>query len=345
MNAPGKLVGPAIPLILASAGVLCGLIFEKIVLGRLRKITEKTDWEGDDIIINAVKGITLLWFSAAGLYLAVLNMPMTQAYAEIAKKILMTAVMFSATMVLSRIAAGFVDLYSKKTAGALPATSLFANIAKITVYLLGILVILQSLGISIAPILTALGVGGLAVALALQDTLSNLFSGLSIAIARQIKPGDYVRLEDGSEGYVTDIAWRNTTIRSLSNNLVVVPNSKIATTLLTNFNCPEKELSVLLDVGVSYDSDLEKVQKTTIEVGREVMGEIEGGVPGFEPYIRYHTLGDYSINFSVILKGRDFESQYLLKHEFIKRLHRRYAAEGINIPFPVRTVHLEKARE
>jgi small-conductance mechanosensitive channel len=99
-------------------------------------------------------------------------------------------------------------------------------------------------------------------------------------------------------------------------------------------------MSVLVQVGVSYGSDLEKVERVTIEVATDVMRNVTGGIPENQPFIRYHTFSDSSINFSVILRGKEFTDQYLIKHEFIKRLQKRYAEEDINIPFPIRTVYL-----
>ena len=229
---------------------------------------------------------------------------------------------------------------------AMAERSSFAYVStRIIVFIIGILIILHSLGISITPILTALGVGGLAVALALQDTLSNLFAGLHIILTRQIKPGDYIKLETGEEGYVVDITWRNTTIRELPNNYIIIPNLKLAQAIVKNHYLPDREISVTVQLGVSYDSDLEKVERVTIEVAKEVMMEVPGGIPEFQPFIRYHTFGDFSINFTVIMRCREFTDQYLIKHEFIKRLHKRYKDEGIIIPFPIRTVYINKENE
>jgi small-conductance mechanosensitive channel len=109
--------------------------------------------------------------------------------------------------------------------------------------------------------------------------------------------------------------------------------------IVVNYYDPAQELSILIEVGVSYDSDLEHVERVTIAVCREVMEEVAGGVIDFEPFIRYHTFDDFSINFTVIVRGQEYVNQYLIKHEFIKRLHRRYNEEGIVIPFPIRTLH------
>lgn len=339
-----KIARLILPLVFITGGCLAGIIFEKIILKKLKKIAAKTEWEGDEIIIEALSHMTILWFFIAGIYGAILSIPISQTLLGIIKQILLVAVIFSGTVVLSRIAVGFVNLYANRVKGVLPSTSIFVNLTKFLVFLVGILIILQTLGVSITPILTALGVGGLAVALALQDTLSNLFSGLHILVSKQVRPGDYIRIESGEEGYVADITWRNTTIRALPNNMIVVPNSKLASAIVTNYFLPEKEMAVLIEVGVSYDSDLKKAEKITIEVSKEVMREVPGGIPGFEPSIRYHTFGDYSIKFTVVLRVKEFTDQHIIKHEFIKRLHERYKKEGIEIPFPTRTVYMQEAK-
>ncbi|MDD2541128.1 MAG: mechanosensitive ion channel family protein [Desulfuromonadaceae bacterium] len=313
------------------------------MLRRLETLTRHTPWEGDDIVINSLKGLTFYSCLLAGIYGALLRLPFTDRAHDIAGKLILVAFLLLGTILMMRLASGFVLHYAKKA--VLPSPSIFTNLAKVTAFSIGILIILQSLGISITPMLTALGVGGLAVALALQDTLSNIFSGLQIIATRQIRQGDYICLSGGEEGYVTDITWRNTLIRALANNLVLIPNSKLAGAIVTNFQLPETEMGVLVQVGVSYDSDLEKVEQITIEVAKESLQEVQGGLKGFEPFIRYHTFADSSINFTVILRCKEYVDQYLVKHEFVKRLHRRYRDEGIEIPFPIRTVHLKKQEE
>jgi small-conductance mechanosensitive channel len=128
----------------------------------------------------------------------------------------------------------------------------------------------------------------------------------------------------------------------LPNNTVIIPNSKLANSIITNYYMPEREMSTLVQVGVSYDSDLEKVEKVTIEVAKEVLAKISGGTKTFEPFIRYHTFSDFSINFTVILRVNEFVGKYLVTHEFVKALHKRYKEEGIVIPYPIRTVYMEK---
>lgn len=339
-NALMRLILPAVSI---GAGVLLGLLLEKIAMVRLERIARKTSWQGDDIVIRSVRWMVFFWCVLGGLYGAVIALPIPARGMRVLQELFIAVVILSGTIVVARIAVGFTNLYSRKAEGLIPSASIFANLTRAAVYLLGILIILDSLGISITPILTALGVGGLAVALALQDTLSNLFSGIHILVTRQIRPGDFIKLSTGEKGYITDITWRNTTLRELPNNLIVIPNSKLASAVVTNYYKPAKELAVLVQVGVSYDSDLKRVEKATVEVAKEVMNEVPGGVPDFEPFVRYHTFADSSVNFSVIMRGQEFTDQYLIAHEFIKRLHKRFEAERIVIPFPMRTVQFAEA--
>ncbi len=334
---PAELVAP---LAFVAGGLLLGLLFEKIVLKKVKSAVHGGRFRGDDVVVSAIRGVTTLWFGIGGVYLAIVKLPLDPGVSEVLKDILLVALILSGAIVLARICAGLVGVYTTRVQG-LPSSSLLKNLARIVIFVLATLIVLQSLGVAIAPVIATLGVGGLAVALALQETLSNLFSGVLIIASRQLRPGDFVRLDSGEEGYVADVTWRNTTIRALSNNMVIVPNSKIAQSIVTNFYQPEPRMSVIIPVGVSYASDLARVEEVTVEVATQVMTEIEGGVPEFEPFIRYNNFGAYSIDFSVIMQTREVTEQYRIQHEFIKRLHARYAEEGIEIPFPITTIHTD----
>jgi small-conductance mechanosensitive channel len=214
-------------------------------------------------------------------------------------------------------------------------------VAKIILVVVGSMLLLDNLGISLTPVLTTLGIGSLAVAIALQDTLGNAFAGLYLQADRPIELGQFIRLETGEEGYVERIGWRSTGIRMLPNKTAVVPNSKLVQSTIINYDRPDQEIAVLVEVGVHYDSDLRKVERITCEVGKNVLQSTTGGVRGFEPFIRYHTFNRSSIDFTVILRAQRFVDNYLIKHEFIKALQERYRKEGIVIPFPIRTVHFK----
>jgi small-conductance mechanosensitive channel len=328
-----------LPLVTFLLILTIGFILRGVIFRRLTRWAQSTKHNLDDVIIAAVKGPFVIWFVMLGIYVALQFPKLPENVVNTAGKVMLVLGLFSATLVLANISSGLITHYSGKLGAALPGSSLTQTISRIIIFTIGILVILNALGISITPILATLGVGGLAVALALQDTLSNLFAGFHIMTNRIVRVGDYIKLESGEEGYVVDVNWRTTKVKMLANNTVLIPNSKLTQTNVTNYYLPDKDLAVLVNLGVHYNSDLKKVEQVTCEVGKEVMSEVQGGVPEFDPFIRYNTFGDSSIGFTVILRGKEYVDQYLIKHEFIKRLHQRYTKEGIVIPYPIRAVN------
>ncbi|MEU2286927.1 mechanosensitive ion channel family protein [Streptomyces sp. NPDC013178] len=331
--------------VLAGIALVTGLLLaflSRTLLRWLAKHAKRTRWSGDDVIVDALRTVVPWAAIVGGAAAAAALLPLTRAVQHTVNQSLTVLLIFAATLSAARVVAELVQTVTHSRSGVAGSATIFVNITRVLVLAIGFLVALQSLGISIAPMLTALGVGGLAVALALQDTLANLFAGIHILASKTVQPGDYIKLSSGEEGYVEDINWRQTTVRNLSNNLVVIPNGQLAKTNMTNYMRPEQQLTILVQVGVSYDSDLEHVERVTTDVVAEVMTEITGAVPEHEPAVRFHTFADSRINFTVILGVGEFSDQYRIKHEFIKRLHRRYREEGIRIPAPARTVSLQQ---
>jgi small-conductance mechanosensitive channel len=329
------------PMIFAVSGYISGHIFEKFVLPWLEKLVDHTKRICGDIVFAAIAKYTVLWFSLAGCYAAVAVAPLSESITSVLKTALLVVAALSVTLALARIATDIVTNYARKEEGAFQATSMFKLMINALTVIIGILIILAALHINITPVLAALGVGSIAVALAIQEPLGNFFSGLHIIASSQIRTGDYLKLDSGDEGVVTDISWRSTTMLSPSNNIILVPNKTLASAIVTNYHLREKETSVTVDMGVSYDSDLDLVERVTLEVAREVMREAAGGVPEFEPKLRYKNFGDSSVDFTVILRASEYGEQFPIKHEFIKRLFKRYGQEGIDIPYPIRTVFLK----
>ncbi len=324
----------------AAVGLLLGTIIRSAILPRLAKVAKNSTNRVDDVILNAGRGSVVLWATLLGLYLGITFAGYEPKIIEAIRGPLLAIVIMSVSWTLGRVAAELVQL-PQGPSGAVPSARILSTAAQASVLAVGFLVALQSLGVSVAPILTALGVGGLAVGLALQDTLANLFAGFHILVSGQLRPGDFIELESGAKGFVEDITWRNTTIRQLPNNLLIVPNAKLAQSITLNYSLPESQQAVIIPVGVSYDADLAHVERVTIEVARTIQTDIEGAVRDFEPVTRYNAFADSSINFNVIMRAHQFTDKFVMRHEFVKRLHERYKAEGINIPFPQRTVHLQ----
>lgn len=325
-------------LVIVVATYAAGHFAKRIVHRQLGNLARRTAGRWDDAVVDEISRRVPFWSLLLGIYLTAGFWTFPPTVQVTLFRTLFVLVVASVTFLCAGILTRLTEAYGHAVQEALPVTTLTQNIVRIVVLMIGFLIVLNGLGLSITPILTALGVGGLAVALALQDTLTNLFAGFYVTLARQIRVGDYVRLDSGEEGYLVDIAWRSARIRMLPNNVVLVPNAKLAQAIVTNYYLPDKEMAVLVNVGVDYDSDLQHVERVTCDVAREVMRATPGGVDTFEPFIRYHTFGESSIDFTVILRAREFVDQYLIKHEFVKRLHERYRQERITIPFPIRTL-------
>ncbi len=324
------------------ASVVIGILAQFVISKIIKRLTRFSRTKIDDVIVDSLGKIIFLWTVLFGIYISFQFFPLgiPRNILKLANSSILVLIIVSFFWIMANVLSTFADEYIHSITEELP-TSIVRNLIKLTTITIGVLMALQSVGISIAPILAALGIGGLAVALALQDTLANLFAGIHIILTRQIRKGDYVKLESGDEGFVEDITWRNTVIKTLPNNMVIIPNTKIATSIVTNFNLPHLNLSVPVEVMVSYSSDLEKVERITVEVAREVQRTVKGAKKDFEPFIRYKGFGDSSINLVVTLMAESFVDQFLIKHEFIKRLKKRYDEEGISIPFPQRDVWLK----
>ena len=317
------------------------LFIKKRIFVLIKKLIGKTETKLDDVFINAIDFPATLLIFASGGALVERIMPLATdneltTYFIIGFK---AVAIVAVVLFFDKLLNGLIHSYSGRVEILKSSGGVARGFVRIIVVGLGLLILLDSFGVSITPVLASLGVGSLAVALALQPTLENFFSGIQLIIDKPIKVGQFVKLESGEEGYVHRIGWRSTWVKMLPNNVVVIPNKVLVNSKVINYYYPQKELSVLVQVGVHYDSDLEHVEKVTIEVAKETLLEVDGGVDDFDPFIRFHTFDDFSINFSVILRAKEFVDNYLIKHIFVKKLHKRFAKEGIIIPYPIRAIN------
>lgn len=319
------------------AGLVAGLVVERVALARLKRWSEKSGWGYDSILLGGVKGVTFFWCLMIGIFLAGQSLTLRAEWQVMLSKALVVALMFSLTVAAARVIGGLLAHSAKRSGGAV-ASSIITNLVAVVIYLLGFLVILDSLGVQITPVLTALGVGGLAVALALQDTLGNLFAGLQLVATKKINIGDFVRLDSGDEGVVSDLTWRYTTIRTLAGNMVIVPNAKLSAAIVTNFTLTAPDQPVAIAVTVAYGSDLEHIERLAMAVAQEVQAGVDGGVRDFQPVVRFTAFGDNGVNFNLVLRSTTFQDQFLLRHEVIKRLHASLTSAGIEIPAANRPV-------
>ena len=335
-----------LPVIIFCAATVGLLIVRGISFRLLQTWAKKTETRLDDLILKAFKVPSLYWCFALGLYIAIALSEMSEKYSFYLVRIIHILIIFSITMAAANLSGKIFRNYIQNSNLPIPTTGLAYGILKGTILVIGFLIILSVLGISITPMITALGVGGLAVALALQDTLSNLFAGIHILVEKSIRIGDFIKLETGQEGYVADITWRTTQIRMLPNNMVIIPNSKLSQSIVTNYYLPEKRMSLLIAIGVSYSSDPDTVERVLVEEAKKAVGEIPGLLGDPEPFVRFIPgFGESSLDFTLSCQVQEFVDQYLAQHELRKRIFRRFRDEGIEIPFPQRTIHIRNEQE
>ncbi|MEO8025343.1 MAG: mechanosensitive ion channel family protein [Bryobacteraceae bacterium] len=291
----------------------------------------------DPGVIDAVRAPFMLWVGIFGLHIAVLNADLNPRILGYVSKTLVVLWIVALTMALSRLVAAAIRGYSKAGESGLGVTTLSQNLARSVIVVMGAMIVLNAFGVTVAPLLTALGVGGIAVALALQDTLANLFAGIYMSLAGQVRMGDYVRLDGGQvEGYVTDVNWRTSTLRSLDRNYFVIPNAKLAQATLANFTVRDRELRVRVNVSASYAADPRHVTRVLIEVG--AAEDIPGLSNHAPPTARVLSFDDSSISYALLIWVDEFESQFAVLSELRARIWHRFREEGIEIPFPIRTV-------
>ena len=329
-------------LLILIGSVLIAKIFFVLMTIHVKKITEKTKNKIDDIILKIVTKPLYVLVVFIGLYFGLKYLSVFAQYTMEIDKIFFVGIISISSFIISKIFGVIISDHLKVQKKFEKTPQLITKIVSIVVYLIAVLIILDYFNVEITPLVAGLGVGALAIGLALQSTLSNFFAGVHIITDKPIKVGDFIEIEGSISGYVEDVGWRSTRIRTLPNTLVIVPNSKLAESIIINNSLPALEMSVVIQCGVSYDSDLDNVEKVTIDVAKKIQKNVSGAIKTFEPFIRYHTFGDSNIDFSVILRVEEPVAKYVVKHEFIKALKKRYDKEGIEISWPVRKIYYGK---
>lgn len=332
-----------IPSAIALVSVAVLLIIRALAIRVIHKWAERTETLLDDAILLAFRTPSIYLAIAIGLQIGIDLSDLPEKHIGYIGKIIQIFIVLSVTLATANLAGNLFKNYVQRSNLPIPTSGLAYGILKGMIILIGLLIMLNVMGISIAPLLTALGVGGLAVALALQDTLANLFAGIHILVERSIRVGDFIRLESGQEGYVDDITWRTTRIRMLPNNIVVIPNNKLSQSVVTNYFLPERNMAVLVQVGVSYAADIDMAEQTLLDVAQQAIGQVPGLLAEPAPQVRLIPgFGESSLDFTLVCQVREFADQGPVQHELRKRIFKAFKAKGIEIPYPHRTMHVKQ---
>ena len=319
------------PAILFAAVVVLGWLFHRIAFGRLRRWAASTKTRADDILIDSFHGPFMLWILILAIHLATEYSSLPREVTRWSAKLLLALWIISLTMVLARLSKRMIRVYTSKLEGALPVGTLAEVLASLVIGILGSLTLLQQVfEVDIKAILAALGVGGLAVALALQDTLSNLFAGFYVSLARQIRIGDFIRIDAGQSGYVRDIGWRSTTLEEVAGNLILIPNSKLSQSIVTNYNLPKRNMAVAIAVPVAFTSDPNQVEGILKEIAAAAMDQVPGLLKDPAPSVRLIPgFGETSMDFTLSCHVAEYADQFQVQHELRKRIVLRFHEERI----------------
>ena len=334
------------PAVVALATALALSLLRYLAFRVLRGYARISKTRIDEFVIGSLRAPSVFWCVAIGLHVGLSMSDLPDKYTLYLSKAIDIIVILSISIAVANASGRMLENYIRTSNIPIPPTGLVYGSLKGIIFLVGLLVILHVLGISILPLITTLGIGGLAIALALQDTLANLFAGIQMLMEKSIRVGDYIRLEKGEEGYVEDITWRSARIRVASNNVVIVPNSQLAKSVVTNYYLPDRKMAISVRVPVSFDADPDEAERILLEEADKAIGEVPGLLAEPAPVVRFSPgFGEGVLEFSVICQVESFSSQYLVAHELRKRMFKRLKREGLAASLPSRTPYAREGKD
>lgn len=327
--------------------VMLGLawLLKTLLFKALDGLTGAASTNLDDTLIGALRWPARYWVVLVALVIAVADLDERDVPARIAhalSQIIFILLVISVALAVARVSIVWLQHSMRRSATGIEITTLTRSLIRVFWGVPAALIILrQVFSFEITPWLATLGVGGIAISLALRDTLANVFSGFYVSLSGQLKKGDYIRLDAGVEGYVADIHWRVTTLKTLSGNMVLIPNSKLSEAVLTNFSQPVKTLGITIPYNVDYATDLDLLDRVVLEEVSAAVGQIPGLLAQPAPSNQLNPgFGDFALAFSLNVSISEREVQSAVTDQLRRRLLKRFRAEGIRMPFPTRTVEI-----
>ncbi len=308
-------------------------------------LVAKTETSLDDEILKAINGPLQVFVIACGIYLAFATLNNLPGLVSDNLAVLLTiALIYIGAYLLSNLAGGFINWYkvdiAPKTGSDLDDVLMpfIGKAVGIIVFILATLMVLSVLHIEITPLIATLGVGGIAVALAAQELLSNVFGAIAILSDRPYKIGDRIQVSDGMVGDVVEIGLRSTRIKTMDSRLIVIPNSDISKSDIINFSLPDAKARFDIKVGVSYDADIEKASEVLLDIARNTEGVLADPAP--KVYVK--DLGNFSVNLLMHVWVKDYKLSWEVPDYIYRETLKRFAMEKISIPYPTTSVILDR---
>jgi len=317
-------------------------VFLFVVVKVLPKLVSKTKTNLDDVILASTRGPLTLIVILAGIRFALGEIALGETLVQTINGILLTLIILVGAVLVYHIVDAFIVIGLGEFSGTKKIDKsliqFFHGLLKITIFIVAFLVVLASWGIEIGPLLAGIGVAGIAIAFALQSTLSNIFGGISMLLDKSIKVGDVVNLDDGTSGNILRINLRSTKIKTFNNELVIVPNGKLSESNIKNVALPEPKTRVVVPFGVAYGSDVDRVKKLVL---KEVK-LIENYIDDPEPSVKFLEMGDSALKFKAFFYVDSYDNRYSALDEANGRIYKALNKAGIEIPFPQVDVNLKK---
>lgn len=315
------------------------VIISRFILKRFIKIISGKKKKYEEYVLKQLSKPFYALIFFIGTYIALRSFTYSFYDQTLIDGIFFSIVVLVSALFVSRIITVLMIGWLKLKRGFERAPQLINKIITIIIFVFALIIIIDYFQYDITPLIAGVGLGALAIGLALQSTLANFFAGVHLLSDRPINVGDFIELDADTSGYVEDIGWRSTRIRMLTDNLLIIPNGKLAESNIINYSMPKQDVSIWIPCGVSYESDLKKVEKVTLEVAKEIQQNVDGAVKDFPPGFRYKEFGDSNINFITILQVTEPIKRFVVRHKFIKALKERFDKEGIEISWPIRKIY------
>lgn len=327
----------AIIIITLIIAFIAKLILKKI----LKPLSKKTKTKIDDIIIKSLSSMIFYIIFLVGFKVGLQNFEFkTTVWDSVVNTILIIIICLLLIKIIEDFAKQWMAewKFKTKTSADERLIPFLKKIIKTILMILTVIFVFNAWKIDISPLLATAGIAGLAIGLAVKDSLSNILGGLQLVLDRTFKVNDKIQLESGETGVILDIGLRSTKLKTYDNEVIFIPNGYLANTKIKNFTQPDFTIRTNVDFGVEYGSDPEKVRKIVLEAIKKIDAVVEEP----EPAVLFIKMSDFSLDFVARAWVKTYTEAYSTKIKMIDEIHDALNKANIGIPFPTQTIYTKK---
>ena len=312
----------------------------------IKTLTKKTKTNIDDLLLKKTRNPISIILMLIGLRLAIFILKLRESLSNAVETVISTLISLVVVYLIMVEVDIFIDSWGRRWAERTKSTlddqilAIFHRLSKIIISIIGLLFILTLWGIKIGPLLASLGIAGVAVAFALQSTLGNIFGGMSLLVDKSVKVGDFIKLDQDTQGEVIDVGLRSTKIKSPDNQVFIVPNGKLADSKILNYVLPNPSVRITIDFSVEYGSNVDNVKKV-------ILGEIKKlnilNEPA--PEVLFLEMGEFALKFRALFWIKSYKDRFEVRDKATTMFYNALNKAKIKIPFPTRTIYTKKRKE